>query len=145
MKCLLKKRGTVFLIIALLLTTIFSISFSRYFASFNRKIVLKVREPSYTVVFNSNGGIGTMNNQNFVYGESANLNANIYENDGYSFKEWNTKSDGSGTSYQDEENVNNLTNKLYSLYPPKAILSLQCNLPINIYSGLNDGKISRSL
>ena len=66
---------------------------------------------SYTVKFDSNGGTGKMDGMKFTYDTSSKLNKNVFEKDGYEFKEWNTKADGVGTSYKDEEEVKNLTNK----------------------------------
>ncbi len=55
----------------------------------------------YTVTFNPNGGTGTMLPQTFAYGTPGTLSANQFKRDGYTFKEWNTKADGTGTSYPD--------------------------------------------
>ena len=65
----------------------------------------------YSVIFdkNDNNATGTMNNQTLRYGQSGNLNANTYLNNGYTFAGWNTASDGSGTAYLDEASVSNLT------------------------------------
>ncbi len=64
--------------------------------------------PTYTVVFNKNNGSGTMSNQTMKRDQSANLTANAYTKTGYSFAGWNTKADGSGTSYADKASVKNL-------------------------------------
>ncbi len=65
---------------------------------------------TYQVAFNGNGAdSGSMDNQNFTYNTAQNLTANQYTRTGYTFSGWNTASDGSGTSYDDEENVSNLT------------------------------------
>ena len=48
--------------------------------------------------------------QEFTYNQSDNLDANTYEAYGYKFVNWNTEPDGSGTSYEDEEEVLNLAN-----------------------------------
>ena len=64
---------------------------------------------TYTVAFNANGGTGTMSNQNFTYGTTQNLTTNAFTRTGYSFAGWNTKADGTGTSYTDKQSVNNLT------------------------------------
>ncbi|HJJ41870.1 MAG TPA: InlB B-repeat-containing protein, partial [Methanocorpusculum sp.] len=59
----------------------------------------------YNVTFNGNGGTGTMDNQPFVYNKPQKLNANNFTKDGNNFAGWNTKADGSGTSYTDGEPI----------------------------------------
>ena len=58
------------------------------------------------VHFDANGGEGTMADQTFTYGEAQTLTANTFHRDGYSFTGWNTKADGTGTSYSDKQNIN---------------------------------------
>ena len=60
---------------------------------------------SYTVVFDSNGGSGKMADQTVSRNVATRLNANAFTNDGYVFTGWNTKKDGSGTSYKDKVEV----------------------------------------
>ena len=66
---------------------------------------------TYTVQFNKNhtDATGTMDPQAFTYGIAQNLTANAFRRTGYTFAGWNTKADGSGTSYDDQKSVNNLT------------------------------------
>ena len=64
---------------------------------------------TYSVKFDANGGTGTMSNQNFTYGTAKNLTANAFTRTGYTFAGWNTKEDGSGTSYADKASVKNLS------------------------------------
>ena len=63
----------------------------------------------YTVTYNANGGSGTMANQELTYNKAAILNANTFKRTGYRFNGWNTKADGTGTSYADKASVKNLT------------------------------------
>ncbi len=83
----------------------------------------------YTVNFNGNGNTGgSTASQGFNYGTAQNLRANGFNReytvsfDGnggsanqtsavakYTFKNWNTAANGSGTSYSDKQSVNNLT------------------------------------
>ena len=62
----------------------------------------------YSVVFDKNGGSGTMNKQQISPGVSTKLIANAFTRTGYTFKNWNTKKDGSGTSYSNQQPVTNL-------------------------------------
>ncbi len=62
----------------------------------------------YTVKFDSNGGVGTMDDQSRTYSDGVALTTNTFTFEGKTFNGWNTAADGSGTSYADEE-VNNLS------------------------------------
>ena len=62
----------------------------------------------YTVKFNKNGGTGTMSNEAFKYGKAQALTANSFTRKGYTFAGWNTKADGTGNSYADQQSVKNL-------------------------------------
>ena len=90
--------------------------------------------PKYKVKFNSNGGTGSMSDMDFVYGTSRNLTANTFTRRSYSFAGWNTEANGSGTSYSDEQLVNNLT----SVDGAEVVLYAQWTLTEGI---IVDGKI----
>ena len=64
---------------------------------------------TYTIVFNKNGGTGTMSDLSMTYDRSKNLTANAFTRSGYNFAGWNTKADGTGTGYADKQSVKNLT------------------------------------
>ncbi len=69
-------------------------------------------EPNpYKVRFDINGGDGTetMADQDHVYDAPLNLTQNAFTRTGYTFKEWNSKADGTGTVYADKAEVVNLT------------------------------------
>ena len=67
---------------------------------------------TYKVSFKANGGEGEMADQPFTYDEAAKaLTANAFTRTGYTYKGWNTKADGSGTAYEDGQEVKNLTSK----------------------------------
>ena len=55
--------------------------------------------PTHTVIFNANGGSGTMSNQ--VANVATNLTTNTFTRTGYSFSGWNTVAGGGGTAYAD--------------------------------------------
>ena len=54
---------------------------------------------SYTVSYNANGGSGAPSSQTKYYGKTLTLSSAKPTRTGYTFSKWNTKSDGSGTSY----------------------------------------------
>lgn len=54
---------------------------------------------TYAVTYNANGGSGTTASQTKTYGVALTLRANGFTRTGYSFQSWNTKADGTGTSY----------------------------------------------
>ncbi|MBQ3923818.1 MAG: InlB B-repeat-containing protein, partial [Spirochaetales bacterium] len=62
----------------------------------------------YTIVFNANGGSGDMSSQYVSFGWRT-LSANTFTRTGYNFTGWNTKSDGTGTSYTNSQSVLNLS------------------------------------
>mgnify|MGYP003292330705 CR=1 FL=1 len=63
----------------------------------------------YSVTFDSNGGSGTMADQEFEVGVAEKLNANTYTKKNQVFAGWNTEGDGTGTAYANEEEVVSLT------------------------------------
>ncbi len=65
---------------------------------------------TYTVVFNANGGTGTMANQSIEYDSTTTLTANRFAKEHWAFDKWNTSPLGVGTDYTDGANVKNLAN-----------------------------------
>ncbi len=66
---------------------------------------------TYTVEFNGNGSTGgsTTKISNCVYDKDVTLTANSFTKTGYTFKEWNTAANGTGTSYANSASVKNLS------------------------------------
>ena len=65
---------------------------------------------NYTVTYYGNGSTsGSTSSQSFTYDSAQSLRANGYTKTGYTFTGWNTKEDGSGTSYSAGQSVKNLT------------------------------------
>ena len=58
-----------------------------------------------TVSFDANGGTGSMSSMTFGKGDTKNLIANKFTRTGYTFVGWNTKADGTGTSYSDKQSI----------------------------------------
>ncbi len=73
------------------------------------KLTYSFTANTYIVKFNYNGGSGSMSDQEFTYDQAQNLSKNTFKRSGYTFTGWNTKQNGSGTSYSDEAYVQNLT------------------------------------
>ncbi|MBQ3409715.1 MAG: InlB B-repeat-containing protein [Clostridia bacterium] len=68
------------------------------------------RANNYQVLFNKNdeNAMGTMENQTLTYDETKNLTTNAFTKENYTFKNWNTKVDGTGAVYEDRQEVTNL-------------------------------------
>jgi uncharacterized repeat protein (TIGR02543 family) len=65
---------------------------------------------TYKVKFNGNGSTsGSMKSKTMTYDTAYTLTANAYKRTGYTFAGWNTKADGSGTTYKNKASVQNLT------------------------------------
>lgn len=62
----------------------------------------------YLVIFNSNGGNGTMEPQTLKYDDVQELLENKFTKDGYTFTGWNLAQDGTDTNYANKEQVLNL-------------------------------------
>ena len=75
----------------------------------------KIPASIFMVTFNANGGEGTMNSQEFTQDVAQNLTTNTFARTGYTFSGWNTKADGTGTSYTDGQLVT-LTTAGLTLY-----------------------------
>ena len=77
---------------------------------------------TYTVTFDANGGEGAMDAQTFTYDVEQALTANAFTRTGYTFKEWTTNADGTGTAYADKATVKNLATEgtvtLYAQWTP---------------------------
>ena len=63
---------------------------------------------TYNIIFNTNGGAGTMANLAMTYDVSKNLPSNTYTRTDYAFNGWNIKADGTGTNYANGASVKNL-------------------------------------
>lgn len=81
-------------------------------SSGNLTLYAKWAANKYTIQFNGNKHTtGNMDSQTMKYGKAAKLSKNTFARTGYTFKEWNTKADGSGTAYKNQEEVKNLSSK----------------------------------
>jgi len=62
---------------------------------------------TYKVTFSNNDSraTGTMSSQNYTYGTEQKLTKNGFTKPCYNFVEWNTKANGTGTSYSDQASI----------------------------------------
>lgn len=105
----------------------------------NRKFEALWAANSYMLTFDSNGGTGeAMSYRLLKYDQTEPLPANTYTRTGYAFAGWNTKADGSGTAYQDGQEVVNLTAengaivKLYAQWRPITYaVHFEPGIPVN--------------
>lgn len=97
---------------------------------------------SYTVKYNPNGGKGTsIPAAAYLYDTSNNLALNTYTKLGYKFVGWNTKKDGKGISFQEEENVENLMQKKGTI----TLYAIWEAVPYDVsYVSVVDGTLSES-
>ena len=73
------------------------------------------------VTFKANGGTGSDCTQKVTYNTSTALTANTFTRTGYTFTGWNTKTDGTGTSYTDKQKVTLTANTtLYAKWTEKT-------------------------
>lgn len=61
------------------------------------------------IVYDRNGGVGTMRAQSLAYGSAESLYPNAFSRKGYRWVGWNTKPDGTGESFSDEQSVQDLS------------------------------------
>ena len=90
-----------------------------YYDGFEKDIPITVNAPTYNISFDSNGGTGTMDSVIAPIDWAYKLPANTFTRTGYIFTSWNTKQDGSGETYtdlQEVENVTTITNDNITLY-----------------------------
>ncbi len=60
------------------------------------------------IIYNANGADGTMSEQAFVFDQEIAICKNQFSNPGNTFLAWNTKADGTGVSYYENDRVKNL-------------------------------------
>lgn len=94
---------------------------------------------SYTVSYNANGGSGAPSSQTKWKDQSLTLSSTKPTRTGYTFSKWNTKSDGSGTSYSSGGSYTaNSGATLYAIWNENA-------LTVNYYSNYATESFSGAL
>ena len=90
-----------------------------YWNSSNSKWKLEGETETVTITFDANEGEGNMDAQTVESGVDAVLTGNGFTREYYTFKEWNTAPDGSGTSYENGATVNFTEDTtLYAIWTP---------------------------
>ena len=110
MKRTTKIKIKYFLIITciLMISKIMLPTFMRYYANVTANVLgyaKETRSSTYKVKFNSNGGTGNMQEMTVRYNETTNLTKNKYTLEDFNFVGWNTETDGTGTNYNDEQEI----------------------------------------
>ena len=67
--------------------------------SSNKTLYAVWKIKTYTIQYDANGGIGTMENGTKTHFQAYTIKDNAFIHNGYDFVEWNTKADGTGDSY----------------------------------------------
>lgn len=102
----------------------------------------------YTVIYNPNAPTetttGSMENSKYEYNTTARLSENEYQRIGYTFKNWNTKPDGTGTTYNNGQEIENLTqtaNGIVNLYAQWTANIYRINFNSNTGIGTMDTQV----
>ncbi len=90
------------------------------------------QQTTYTVIYDANGGTGTMTDTNSPYNSGATVTTltNTFTKDGYTFTKWNTAADGSGTDYTEGATFSiNANTTLYAQWTKNVIppMPVECN------------------
>lgn len=83
---------------------------------------------TYTIKYNSNGGVGTTSNSTHTYNVASNLTTNAFTRDGYSFLGWSTNASDTTPTYSNGQSVINLTSEnggvinLYAIWKEENVI-----------------------
>ena len=77
----------------------------------------EVKLVKYTVIYDRNGGNGSVSSQSVESGKNINLQENKYTKVGYTFTGWNTQKDSKGKAYKEKESIKVISNiTLYAMW-----------------------------
>ena len=94
--------------------------------AFTRTITVNTAQNKFVLSFGDGNG-GTSGSQNATFGNGEKVTFNAEKKPGYTFKNWNTKTDGTGKSYPDGVSIdkidasNGSTITLYPIYRPNVL------------------------
>ena len=80
------------------------------------KVTADLAAATYPVTYNANGGSGAPGIQTKTYGTGFTISSTVPTRTGYTFKNWNTAADGSGTSYSPGTAYVSFPNAAVTLY-----------------------------
>lgn len=124
-----------------------SVGAIQYYDTGNKDFYAKYEPNSYSIKYYSNDGSERNASQTCKYGTNATLKtSSAFPRSGYTLVGWNTKADGSGTSYGLGTTVKNLCEEnggVYNLYAQWEPISVTVTLNAN--NGTVDGKSTKTI
>ncbi|MBR4208455.1 MAG: Ig-like domain-containing protein [Lachnospiraceae bacterium] len=98
---------------------------------------------SYIISYNGDGAQGTMEDSLFDRGLKYTLRKNAFTRRGYAFTGWNTKADGSGTTYADGAEVSDLAgaDQTFTLYAMWKIANVTVKPDIDMEAGTGEDRL----
>ena len=81
-------------------TEVTSLGATAYTSNITLYAKWKLDKPTYIISYDVNGGTGTIASQTKIEGEDLTLTTSKPTRTGYTFQNWNTEADGSGTTYE---------------------------------------------
>lgn len=139
-----KKKLSFFLFLVIIAFIILAFNIGNLIAYFTATASVQnvfTIEAEYIVIYNANGGTGSMPNQSISYNVQTPLATNLYTRTDYMFYNWNTEPDGSGTSYSNQQEVFNLVrenNQPVTLYAQWLLGNPVAEINGTFYSTLQD-------
>ena len=99
-----------------------------YKKSNTKDTTVSLKNPEYTVIFNANGGSGTMANQTIEVGTETALSPTSFTRSGYKFSGWATSADGAKV-YDDKQSVTDIAAAgesitLFAVWTEKATITI---------------------
>ncbi len=97
---------------------------------------------TYTIVFNSNGGSGSIGSMTCTYDQSYSLPANGFSRHGWTFVGWSTNPSATSAMYTDGQSVQNLTNAANGKVTLYAVWNINVGFTVK-YSSIDVGRDDR--
>ncbi len=117
----------------------------------NVDLIALYKNNTYRIIFDSNGATNVKYTASVTNNTNVFVPANTFTRKGYAFVKWNTKADGTGTSYYGNSTVNNLvtTNNgsitLYAIWGKQSTITLYNNKKkvksLTVYKGIKVGTL----